>query len=387
MAIENIGDKSICIVSGSTLVSETFIREHERRLSGNKHVLHGGYPHYQHNGKSLIASYGKTPIQHKLARLLPDVIFDKLKLGRSHQQQAEQSLENFLINKKVGCVLAEYGQTGADLTPLLRKHSIPLLVYFHGHDAYHREYVSLYKDRFEKMFQYASAIFVVSEHMKNQVAALGASETKIILNPCAPREHFFELTISETLNILALGRFVETKAPYLTLLAFSKIVADIPTARLTFLGDGPMLPVCRDMAIALKIDKSIDFLGSVEPTLTAEFFRNSRLFVQHSITTSEGVMEGTPVAILEASAAGLPIVATRHAGIEQAVIDGVSGFLVQERDINAMSHAMKTLLLDYQLARSMGEAGRQHIKYNYNFDTHTRLIQTQIDKCLSATTK
>jgi len=76
------------------------------------------------------------------------------------------------------------------------------------------------------------------------------------------------------------------------------------------------------------------------------------------------------VAILEAGASGLPVVATRHAGIEESVVEGETGFLVDERDIESMAEHMTRLATDAELARRMGAAARRHIVANYPMERH-----------------
>jgi glycosyltransferase involved in cell wall biosynthesis len=96
--------------------------------------------------------------------------------------------------------------------------------------------------------------------------------------------------------------------------------------------------------------------------------RRARCFVQHSLRAADGDSEGTPVAILEASSCGLPVVSTLHAGIIEAVRDGESGFLVDEGDVDGMAAHMLRLVREPELAAKMGAAGRQHIEANYSSD-------------------
>ena len=80
----------------------------------------------------------------------------------------------------------------------------------------------------------------------------------------------------------------------------------------------------------------------------------ARVFVQHSVVAEDGDHEGLPLAILEAGAHGLPVVATRHAGIPDAVREETDGFLVDEGDVQAMAVAMYRLAQDAALAARMG---------------------------------
>src|SRR5205823_4306575 len=82
--------------------------------------------------------------------------------------------------------------------------------------------------------------------------------------------------------------------------------------------------------------------------------RQARAFVQHSVEASTGDCEGLPVGILEAGASGLPVIATRHAGIPEAVVDGETGVLVAEKDVRGMAHAMAHLLKSPELAGRLG---------------------------------
>jgi glycosyltransferase involved in cell wall biosynthesis len=103
------------------------------------------------------------------------------------------------------------------------------------------------------------------------------------------------------------------------------------------------------------------------------------MFVQHSITPSYGDAEGTPVTILEAQAAGLPVVSTLHAGIREAVVHGQTGYLVEERDVEGMAEYMAQLLSDRSACIAMGERARQHIKQNYSMKRHIGILQELID--------
>jgi glycosyltransferase involved in cell wall biosynthesis len=103
------------------------------------------------------------------------------------------------------------------------------------------------------------------------------------------------------------------------------------------------------------------------------------MFVQHSVTPSYGDAEGTPVTILEAQAAGLPVVSTKHAGIPQAVVHGKTGYLVDERDVEGMAGYMSALLADRSACVAMGSQARQHIKQNYSMTRHISILQELID--------
>jgi glycosyltransferase involved in cell wall biosynthesis len=109
--------------------------------------------------------------------------------------------------------------------------------------------------------------------------------------------------------------------------------------------------------------------------------RQVRVFVQHSRVAADGDSEGNPVAVMEAQLSGLPVVATRHAGIPEVVLDGQTGLLVDEGDVNAMAAAIELLLLDPALCAQFGAAGRCHVAEGFTLERHLAdlsrfLIQT-----------
>ena len=133
-------------------------------------------------------------------------------------------------------------------------------------------------------------------------------------------------------------------------------------------GEGPLLGICQQLARDLGIVDHVEFLGSRPHPEVAAAMRRARAFVQHSVRASDGDSEGTPVAILEAGASGLPVVATRHAGIQDVVIDGQTGLLVDEGDIDGMAESMRRLLEDPELARRLGMAARERVVSEYSLD-------------------
>jgi len=178
---------------------------------------------------------------------------------------------------------------------------------------------------------------------------------------------------------LGVGRFVEKKAPYLTVLAFSKVVQIVPDARLIMVGDGPLLGPCKRLAAALGVSSTIEFLGVQGSSRVCELLRNSRAFVQHSLEADDGDCEGTPVAVIEAQMTGLPVISTRHAGIPDVVIDGETGFIVDEGDADRMSARMSQLACDPELAGRMGQAARKRAEAHYTLDRHLNQLAEMIE--------
>jgi len=378
-----MSEKNILIITPSTnAISETFIHAHIEMLNGNKTVLYGYYPNYICENKQIRFFYRRNKLWYKIKKLIPYFLYEKYILPNEGREAViEEYITEFLKQKKIDVILAEYGTSGAHISKLAHKLNIPLIVHFHGVDAHHEQYFLKNKEGYLEIFKNAKNIISVSNCMTQRLISIGAQPSTIILNPYGPRAYFYDIRPKYTDTFIAIGRFAETKAPGITLLAFEKVLRVYPQAKLIMIGDGPLRESCINLAEALKISSKVNFTGAIQHEDILPLIEQACCFVQHSITTIDGDSEGTPVAILEAQAAGLPVIATRHAGILEAVVHEYTGILVDEKDIQAMTEGMLRLLSDKELCLTMGANAREHIRKNYAIEKHLSCIQTLIDNC------
>ena len=131
-------------------------------------------------------------------------------------------------------------------------------------------------------------------------------------------------------------------------------------------GDGPLLESCRLLADSLGLSNVVKFPGVLPPEAIARHMHGARAFVQHSLVTSDGDSEGFGIVFVEAGASALPVVATRHDGIPEIVLDGETGFLVEERDVGAMAERMSRLLREPGLAVELGSAARRRCEAHFD---------------------
>ncbi len=297
---------------------------------------------------------------------------------------AEECLLKSLKKEKIGCVLAEYGMVGTTVMKVCKKANIPLIVHFHGHDAVRQSVVKKYEISYREMFQYTSTVIAVSRVMIKKLTALGCSEEKIVYNPYGPNDLFFNV-IPDFSNklFIGIGRFVDKKAPYYTILAFHEVLKHHPDARMVIAGDGYLLETCKNIVRYLRIEKQVEFPGIISPDQFREYLGQSCAFVQHSITAADGDMEGTPVGVLEASAAGLPVISTRHAGIPDVILDWETGLLVEEHDVTGMAKNMIWVLDNPDKAEQMGEKGRNRIRSSFSMEQYLSILKKAIEKAVT----
>ncbi len=352
--------------------SETFIQQHRKYIEGQVLFYYEGYLPKKLEGELLI-----NPRTLRVKHIV-----------KGHFRLNKFSLSELLIlnsfkEKKIEVVFAEYGNTAMKLLPICKALNLPFIVHFHGHDASvisELEQASYYKE----LFSYAHFVIVVSKKMYSDFLKWGCPQEKLIYNPYGPRPEFFKLQpVYNNRQFIAVGRFTEKKAPYYLLLSFKKVLESFPDAKLIVGGEGELLQVCKNLSKQFGIEEKINFPG----ILTAEEFQRlleeSCCFVQHSVVAANGDTEGTPVSILEAAAAGLPVISTRHAGIPDVVEDGKTGFLVKEHDVKGMARYMVDILKNPAQAKKMGEAGRIKVKEDFTLERHIHIINDLIKKSVA----
>ncbi len=373
--------KNICIVTPSkNAISETFIQAHFTNLKGNIFILNGQFPDLYYNNKRIQLFYRKNRLAYRLKRLLPHFLYEKYIVPLENSAATrEDYITSFLKTHKINVILAEYGHSGALILPYAKKLNIPLMVHFHGMDANHSWYLDRYMERYKQMFKYAFATISVSEVMHQQLLSYGANPDKTFLIPYGPRDYFDKIQPAYEDLFISIGRFADTKAPYMTVLAFNEVVKQYPKARLLYYGDGILRETAINLAKSLGIADAITFPGAVGHNEILEELGKACCYVQHSITTTTGEMEGTPNSILEAQAASLPVISTRHAGISQAVVHGETGYLVEELDFKEMGKYMLTLIRDKATCKQMGLNAKNHIRKNYSFGKYIQSLQEIVD--------
>lgn len=344
--------------------SETFIQAHKKYLKG-KVLYYYGQKHIQLEGSSSLVSKNKRRFLNIQKRIL--------KKPFSFIQ--ETIILNSLKKNKIDIVLAEYGTHAHLILPIIKKAGLPLVVHFHGYDASVRRVIEQH-NQYKGVFQYASKVIAVSKKMKQMLLEIGCPKEKLVYNVYGPQPEFMDVQPKYSQKqVIGIGRFTDKKAPYYTLLAFKKVLLKHPDARLVLAGEGKLFNMCKNLSKYLNIEDNVTLPGVITPEKYRELLSVSIGFVQHSITAENGDMEGTPLAILEASAAGIPVISTYHAGIPDVIIHGETGLLCQEHDVEGMANNICRLLDEKKLAQTLGTKGKKRIQENFSLTRHIDELQ------------
>jgi glycosyltransferase involved in cell wall biosynthesis len=172
---------------------------------------------------------------------------------------------------------------------------------------------------------------------------------------------------SQPMRLIMVARFSEQK-DQATLLRALAYLAD-PSIHIDFVGSGPTLESCQNLAEELKINHQVSFLGDRRDVVN--LLVRSQAFI---LSTN---YEGFPISILEAMRVGLPIIASRVNGIPEQVDNGKTGLLVPPQDPVALSQAIQTLNTSPELRHSMGVAGQRRFEKEFTLEqmvNKTRIV-------------
>ena len=331
-------------------------------------VLYGGYRPYRYDDVSIFP----FPLCLNMVRIAVKNLVKPL-----YNRIYANALYRFLARENFDAVLCQVGTQGANITDACHRAGVPLTVHFHGHDAYERQTLANYAGAYRNMFEKAAYIIAVSEDMRKQLIRLGAPADKVILRSCGVDTTLFA-NAQPAINhkvLLFVGRFTTKKDPVSLLKAFHEARQAVPDARLVMIGKGELHHLVLKTIEELNLKDSVEVIGWQKPEEIVRRMQQARAYVQHSVIAPNGDSEGSPVVIIEAAGSGLPIISTRHAGIKESVIEGVTGYLVDESDWQGMGEYMIKLLNDAELAGKMGQAGRRHIIEHYDVRKQMEKIQ------------
>jgi colanic acid/amylovoran biosynthesis glycosyltransferase len=285
---------------------------------------------------------------------------------------------------------AEFGRMGV-LANRIATPSRPLVVFMHAYDITAVPKNPLWHRRYTRLWRPEVTILTPSEFMRQKVIALGASPARVVVqaNGIDLQAWYYSDAASRfdgKVSFLFVGRLIEKKGPRQLVEAFAKMRALAPEidAELVLCGAGSLEGALREDIARLGVGDAVRLRGAVPSDQVRQAMMRAHIMVQHSVETASGDMEGLPVSLTEAAACGLPIVATRHSGIPEIVVDGVNGYLVAEHDIDGMAAKMAELARDPPRWSAFGRAGRALVEDRFAGDAaiarYERLVAEQVLK-------
>ncbi|MGE0636389.1 MAG: glycosyltransferase family 4 protein [Bacteroidia bacterium] len=361
--------------------SETFI---DLKIKGLKNA--GYYVHQLYGGYFPTSEFYENQLLTDNLIIQKFIDFWEIFWNKGNNYYLKKAFRNYLKRNRVKIVFAEFGTCGVEVFEDCKKAGIPLIVTFRGYDIHHKEFFEINRERYKEMFTYCSKVICVSNDILNKINSIYSINDRLMYLPSLIDLNLFAFTdhSKNSSVFLYVGRFAETKSPHLVILSFYETLKHVPEARLVMIGKdggGELFEACHILAKALNIQDKIEFKGVQTPQQVYEEMKKARVFVQHSLTTPiNGDKEGTPVSVREAMACGLPVVATKHAGIIEIIEHNKTGVLVEEYDYLSMAKEMVRVCRNDILVFSIGENASESIHKNNLIKNNIKILAAEIEK-------
>ncbi|MHA3773322.1 glycosyltransferase [Verrucomicrobiota bacterium sgz303538] len=325
------------------------------------------------------------PRTHQLRRL-----WQKQLLGRPitiYQSEARR-LRDALRDADARLLHIYFGHIGVHLLPFLRLRSLPTIVSFHGADAQVDLERPAHRAMTREMLSLATLVLARSESLAERIAAQGCDRSKLRIHRTGlPLEEIpvidRELPDDGEWRCVQACRLIAKKGVPTSLRAFARFAKKYPAATFTIAGEGPALTDLRILAAQLGIAEKVRFTGFLSQEQLRALYAESHLFLHPSELGPDGDQEGVPNSLLEAMAGGLPVLATTHGGIPEAVNHGVTGLLVPERDDEALGREMLALGSDRLRYQQLAAAGAQEVRERFDIANQTRVLEQYYREALA----
>lgn len=300
---------------------------------------------------------------YRKCRDAPWVIFD----------EERKRIERVLTEARAEVLHIYFGHIGMHLLPLLQSKTrpCPVVVSFHGADVGVDMDKAAYLKAMQAVFGGADLILARSESLAEALRVLGCPEDKIRISrtglplskwPMIERN----VPTDGEWRLVQSCRLIEKKGLDVTLRVLAKLRKSFPRARLILIGEGPLRAELQLLAGQLGIAQAVEFTGFINEERMKEEYAKAHVFMHPSRIGRDGNQEGVPNAMLEAMATGLPVAATLHGGIPEAVEDGVSGILVKENDAQNLAKQLQLLLEETSCWQQMSVAARVGVEARFS---------------------
>ena len=299
-----------------------------------------------------------------------------------------QILSSMLERRGADLMHIYFGHTGVHLLPFIEQWDKPCVVSFHGADVAVKEDIADYPAKLRRLFGAVPLVFARSQSLANRLIQFGCPPEKLRLNRTGvPLEEFPFVDRQQPRNgrwrMMQACRLIPKKGLATSLRAFAIFKKDNPHAEFFIAGKGPLQSELEMLAAGLGISKDVHFVGFLSQPKLMELYASSHLFLHPSETPPDENQEGIPNSILEAMATGLPVAATLHGGIPEAIEHGCSGWLVPEEDHIALSNAMQEITSSPRALIEMGWRAREAVVRRFEQEAQARLLELFYEEAIA----
>lgn len=250
---------------------------------------------------------------------------------------------------------------------------VPYFVFAHGLDVYAPQNNKKVATLMRLVLRNASLV-IANSHFTKELVETMVNTKAMVLHPVVDIERFARKGDSHKLFegrkvLLTVGRLVESKGHDAVIRSLKKVVEKFPGILYCIVGAGPGEESFKNLVSELALADNVIFSGKVDDEELSSYFHSCNVFIMTSKEIKErGEVEGFGIVFLEAGACGKPVIGSKSGGIPDAVIDGVTGILVDPLDIEGIADAIIRLLSNENLAARLGENGRKRVETESNIN-------------------
>lgn len=293
-------------------------------------------------------------------------------------------------------VHAHFGIDAVDAWPIARALKVPMLVTLHGYDiTTHRTWweaghggirMRFYPQRLMHLAQRPQVSFVaVSEALRQRAIEFGIPAEKIAVSYIGIDTRKFQAghvpITRRPPHILFVGRLVEKKGCRYLIEAMATVQKEVPAARLTVIGDGPLR---QDLErLAAMNGTQVTFRGAQPSAEVKRELNASRALCLPSITAQNGDAEGFGMVLLEAQASGVPVVTSALGGATEGIREGATGYSFAERAVEALGRILIGLLNNDTILMQMSHAGPNFVASKFDLARCTSELELLYDEVCS----
>ncbi len=248
----------------------------------------------------------------------------------------------------------------------------PMTTMFHGYD------ISMYIRQhgpgvYKHLFARGDFFTCPSEFVRKRLIAAGCPAEKVEsfkLGTDLKRFSFKERTLdsSGAIRLVTVARLTEKKGLEYSIRAVAKLSQRFANLEYNIIGDGDLRPELTQLIETLGVGSTVHLLGWKMQEEVQVLLDQSHIFVLASVESRNGDIEGLPMVLQEAQAMGLPVVCTRHSGLPEGILDGKSGFLVPERDVDGLADRLADVISRPKVWPEMGRQGRAFVEQEYDLN-------------------
>ncbi len=299
-----------------------------------------------------------------------------------------QTLDSLLERHGADLMHIYFGHTGVHLLPFIEQWDKPCVVSFHGADVAQKPEIKDYPAKLRRLFKAVPLVFARSQSLVDRLVHLGCPPEKLRINRTGIPLNEFPFVDRESprdgkWRVVQACRLIPKKGVATSLRAFAIFKKDNPGAEFFIAGKGPLQSELEMLAGGLGILRDVHFVGFLPQPKLLKLYASSHLFLHPSEISPNQDQEGVPNSVLEAMATGLPIVATRHGGIPEAVDHGRTGFLVAEEDHVGLANAMQLITSSPASLKQMGERAHAAVVERFGQDAQIDQLESFYEEAIT----